>query len=130
MLFHQIGDLVALDVAVELFQISVARQHDVIVLQLVAHFRRPAFYRLAVILHLIESSRVTETFDHLFAFLVARTGDHHFISVNLDRPLGHDHVTGEGDDIALHVQRLLIGLDMDRLIGIARLGEGRQAGGQ
>ena len=130
MLFHQIGDLIALDIAVELLKVSVAGQHDVIILQLVAHFRRPAFYRLAVILHLVEGGRVTEAFDHLFTFLIARTGDHHFISVNFDRPLGHDHVTGEGDDIALHVQRLLIGFDMDRLIGIARLGEGRQAGGQ
>jgi hypothetical protein len=39
---------------------------------------------------------------------LAKTGDHHFISVNFDRPLSHDHVTGEGDDIALHIQRLLI----------------------
>ncbi len=86
MLFHQIGDLVALDVAVELFKVRVAGQHDVIVLQLIAHFRRPAFYRFAVILHLVEGGRFTETFDHLFAFFIARTGDYHFISVNLDRP--------------------------------------------
>jgi hypothetical protein len=36
--------------------------------------------------------------------------------------LGDDHVAGEGHDVALHIQRLLIGLDVNRLIGITLYG--------
>ena len=108
----------------------VAGQYHEIVLQFIMHFRRAAFHRLAVVLHLIEGGRIAETVDHLFAFFTARAGNHDFVGIDFNGPLGDDHVAGEGHDVALHIQRLLIGLDVNRLIGIAGFCQSRQAGGQ
>jgi hypothetical protein len=66
-----------------------------------------AFHRLAVVLHLVEGGRVAITINNLFALLAARTGNDHFVGVNFDGALGHDDVTREGDDVTLHIERLL-----------------------
>ena len=83
------------------------------------HLRRATFHRLTVVLHLVERGRVAVAVDHFFTLLVCRAGDDHFVGVDFDAALGHDDVTGEGHDVALHIQRLLIGFNMNRLIGIA-----------
>ena len=94
------------------------------------HFRRAAFYRLTVVLHLVEGGRVTVAINNLFAFLSTRTGHNNFVGVDFDRSLSDDNIPRKGDDVALHIQRLLIGFNVNRLIGITCLCLCRQAGGQ
>ena len=130
MFFHQVSDFVTLDIAIDLFQMRIAGQDDKVVLQFIMHFRRAAFYRFAVVLHLVEGGRVTVAIDNLFAFFAARTGHDDFVGVDFDRTLSDDDITRKGNDVALHIQRLLIGFNMNRLIGITRFGLCRQAGGQ
>lgn len=120
LLFHQIGDLVAGNVAVQLFQIRVSGQDNQVFRQLIVHMRGAAFHRLAVVLHLVEGGRVAVTINDLFALLATRTGNDHFISVNFDGALRHHDVTREGDDVTLHIEGLSVRLDVDRLVGIAR----------
>ena len=81
--------------------------------------RGMAFHRLAVVLHLVEGGRVAITIDNLFALLAARTGNDHFVGVDFNCALGHDDVAGKGDDVTLHIQRLGIGFNMNRLFGVA-----------
>ncbi|MNY46335.1 hypothetical protein D3C86_1815050 [compost metagenome] len=89
-----------------------------------------AFHWLAVILHLIERCRIAVAINNLFALLAARTGDNHFIGIDFDRALGHDDVASEGDDVTLHIKRLRVRFDMNRLLSVARHRKGRETGGQ
>ena len=89
-----------------------------------------AFDRLAVILHLIEGGWVAVTVDDFLALFTTRTGDDHFIGIDFNGALSHDDITGEGDHVALHIKRLLVRFDVDRLVSVSGYGKCRNAGGQ
>ena len=130
MFFHQVSDYVTLDIAIDLLQMRIAGQDDKVILQFIMHFRRAAFHRLAVVLHLVEGGRVTVAIDNLFTFFAARTGHNDFVGIDFDGSLSDDNIPRKGHDVALHIQRLLIGFNVNRLIGITRLCLSRQAGRQ
>ncbi len=94
------------------------------------HLGSVAFYRLAVVLHLVEGGWVAVAIDNLFTVFPARTRYHHLIGVDFDGALSHDNIAGKGHYIALHIERLRIGFDMNRLLGITRHSKRRHADGQ
>ncbi|GAB7210958.1 hypothetical protein OS31_24650 [Dickeya oryzae] len=53
------------------------------------------------------------------ALLAVRTGYDDFVGLCFYRPLRDDNVAGKRHDIALHIQRLLVGRNVDRLLGIS-----------
>ena len=94
------------------------------------HLGGVAFHGFAVILHLIKGGRITVTINDFFTLLTARACYHNLVGIDFDGALGHDNITGEGHHIPLHIQRLLIGVDMDRLLGIAGHRKRRKTGGK
>lgn len=130
LLFYQVSDLIALNVAINLLQISITRQNDKIFCQFVVHLGSVTFNRFTVVLHLVERCRFTVAVNHFFTLFAARTGNNHFVGINFDGALGDDDITGKGNHVALHIKRLLVRFNVDRLISVSGYGKCRNAGSQ
>lgn len=53
-----------------------------------------------------------------------------YVGINFDGVLGDDDITGKGNHVALHIKRLLVRFNVDRLISVSGYGKCRNAGGQ
>ena len=94
------------------------------------HLRGAAFNRFTVVLHLVKRRWIAIAVNHFLAVFAARTGHDDFIGVNFDGALSHNHVASKRYHVALHIQGLLVRLNVNRLLGIAGDGKCRNAGGQ
>ena len=94
------------------------------------HLGSVTFNGFTIVLHLVERCRFTVAVNHFFTLFAARTGNDHFVGINFDGALGDDDITGKGNHVALHIKRLLVRFNVDRLISVSGYGKCRNAGGQ
>ena len=118
-LLEPVGEVLRVDLAVELLYLAVSGDVDELLVDIVGELLPKSVNRLAVVLDLMEG-RGLAVGDDVGGLLLLRNGlvDLNTVGVDLDGALDDDNVARENGDVVVQIRLLCRGGDVDGLIRV------------